>query len=67
MIIPAELLSVMGLAVIGHVGQNIIVNLGGKTFGIFFTIILDVAAAIIGLKYAWDGVGKIAHVFGVML
>lgn len=67
MIVPPQILSVLGLAVVGHIGQNIIVSLGGKNFGIFFTIILDVAAAIIGLNYAWDGMGKIAHVFGVIL
>ncbi|MDD9266027.1 hypothetical protein ACFPES_03175 [Paenibacillus sp. GCM10023248] len=67
MIIPPQVLSIVGIAIIGHIGNNLIVSMGGKNFAIFFTIILDVAAAVVSLKWVWDKVGEIAHTFGVML
>lgn len=65
MAVPPELLSIMGLTVVGFIGNTIIVEMGGKILGIFWTIIISVAGAIIGLRYAWDGIKECSSIFGL--
>lgn len=64
--IPVELASVVGIAIIGHIGGVVIAELGGKLISVSWNIICYVASAVIGLKYAWDGMHQILAVFNGM-
>lgn len=66
MMLPTELASIVGIAVIGYVGKNVIITLGGNHLAVAWELILTMAGAVIGLKFIWDGMKEIAQVVGVM-
>lgn len=57
--IPPELLSVAGIAIIGYIGGTVIAEMGGKVISVAWSMICNIAATIVGLKYVWDGMHKI--------
>lgn len=64
--LPIELASVVGIAIVGYIGGNVIAEMGGKTISVAWNLICTTSATIIGLKYVWDGMHKILTVFGGM-
>lgn len=66
MVLPTELISIVGIAVIGYVGKNVIVSLGGNHLAVAWEMILTMAGAVIGIKFVWDGIKEVAHTVGVM-
>lgn len=66
--IPREIVSIVGLSVIGFIGNTLIMELGnGKVISVAFNLILFGAAAAIGLKFVWDKINDIAAVFGISI
>lgn len=66
MTLPPELVSVVGIAAVGIIGDIILVKLGKQYLAIAWDIIISIAGAIVGLDFAWDAIkNKIGPVFGV--
>ncbi|WP_438447395.1 hypothetical protein [Gorillibacterium sp. sgz5001074] len=63
--VPRELLAVAGMAVIGHLGESIITEMGKKTLATYWSITLYIASGIMTLKYFYEGTREIAAVFHV--
>lgn len=57
--LPPELLSIVGIAVVGYIGSAIITELGGKLISVSWNIICYSSGTLIGLKYAWDMMHKV--------
>lgn len=64
--IPTELLSIVGIAVIGHIGGTVIAEMGGKTISVAWNLICYMAATAIGLTYVWKKIGDVMSVMGSM-
>jgi hypothetical protein len=64
--LPMELASVVGIAIVGHIGGTVIAEMGGKMISIGWNLICYSAATFIGLKYTWDAMHKILAVVGGM-
>lgn len=66
MFIPHEAIGVVGLAVIGFIGDAVITAMGKPKLGTAFDIILTVAASVIGITFAWRSIrNDIAPIFGI--
>lgn len=65
--IPSELWSIVGIAIVGYIGNNVIVELGGKYVTVAWNLIIMLAAAYIGLDFVHEYLNKIVSVFGLTL
>lgn len=65
MFIPHELIAVGGLAVIGHIGESVILEMGKKTLATYWSIILYIAAGVMTIRYFWEGTKAVGAIFQV--
>lgn len=63
--VPHELFSVAGLGVIGFIGEAVLADMGKKTLGIFWSIILNLAGGIVAVKYFAEKTQAIGAIFSI--
>lgn len=59
------MLGILGIAVVGYIGENILNQMGQKHLVVALNIVLTITAATISLKFALTGIEYLIRVFGV--
>jgi hypothetical protein len=69
LLIPGDLWfalgGLMGLGVVGYIGNNVLINMGKKEAALWLNIILTIGCTIIGLDFALEYIDKVRHIFGI--